>query len=148
MNVALNLLKQKLRLKISQNKPLEGPIVGSSMPSPITTSMSFTFPGEADLYQEGIKLLRNNKDKPVSANNLNKLITHFPAHPILISSEIWEQKSRGENISQSAMDYLNKNLVKLIFNQAIADRVCEFEEAFVKSTDISITTKNTQLASF
>ncbi len=130
--MALNLLKQKLRLKISQNKPLEGPIVGSSMPSPITTSMIFTFPGEADLYQEGIKLL------PVSANNLNKLITHFPAHPILISSEIWEQKSRGENISQSAMDYLNKNLVKLILNQAIADRVCEFEEAFVKSTDISI----------
>jgi hypothetical protein len=54
LNVALNLLKQKLRLKISQNKPLEGPIVGSSMPSPITTSMIFTFPGEADLYQEGI----------------------------------------------------------------------------------------------
>jgi hypothetical protein len=138
LNVALNLLKQKLRLKISQNKPLEGPIVGSSMPSPITTSMIFTFPGETDLYQEGIKLLRNNKDKPVSANNLSKLITYFPAHPILISSEIWEQKSRGENISQSAMDYLSKNLIKLIFNQAIADKVCEFEEAFVKTTDVSI----------
>ncbi len=36
------------------------------------------------------------------------------------------------------MDYLNKNLVNLIFNQAIADKVCEFEEAFVKTTDISI----------
>jgi hypothetical protein len=36
------------------------------------------------------------------------------------------------------MDYLNKNLIKLIFNQAIADKVCEFEEAFVKTTDISI----------
>jgi hypothetical protein len=86
--VALNLLKQKLRLKISQNKPLEGPIVGSSMPSPITTSMIFTFPGEADLYQEGIKLLRSNKDKPVSANNLNKLIMWGEIIPLSSTSEI------------------------------------------------------------
>ena len=87
---------------------------------------------EDDLWTTAVTILETYKNSDLNYSTLGKMVLTFQSMPILLSSEIFETAKRGK-VPQSAREFFNKNLIKLIYNQSIVNSVDSLDHSHISN---------------
>ena len=97
----------------------------------------FDCPIVTALYNQAINLITTHKDDNLDYQALGRLISSFPEIQVEVKGEVQGKRGKKNGQAKGTQDFLEKNLIKILYNQSISDQITQLEESYVVLEDNS-----------
>jgi hypothetical protein len=89
---------------------------------------TFDCPIVTALYNQAINLITTHKDDNLDYQALGRLISSFPEIQVDVKNDSQGKRGKKNGQAKGTQDFLEKNLIKMLYNQSISDQITQLED--------------------